>query len=591
MSGTDGKSVSSGVLKGIIKISAILLALFIIYQSRVLESAQDYVAFPIIGSRLAIWAAAQLHLLFAAFVLAIPIFAVIAEFVGYRSGDERYDKLAKEMTSLLAAALTITALLGAILFLMLVALYPIVFNYMKGIFSVTIPIYVLFILGEVVFAYLYWYSWDKLMDNKKLHILIGIGLNFFGTAIMFTANAWGQFMLTPGGVSDTGELVSLWGAINTHTWIPMNIHRFIANIAFGGFLVGAYAAYRFLAATTSEDKAHYDWMGYVGNFFGIIGLLPLPFAGYWMGREVYMFNEALGTSMMGGIFSWVFVIQAVLILILFLGANYYLWIGMRRIPGAERYAKYRLPMVVILVIAFAVWMTPHSMVGSPEELRAIGGAFHPVLGVLGVMSAKNTAVNLVILTTFVSFILYRRANKEATVGWEKTGKAIQTLIIFAAAAVVIGLGVYGYFVSAAVRVGLSVPQVGAVLAAIVSVTLIDIFLFQNSRSLGEFRWGDMPVHSQYVLISMASGAVLLMGLMGYFRSGAREAWHVFGIMKDTHPGFWTPRLGEAAMYAGAIVFVFYLIVAVVFWWGVERKVPAKAGVSVAANDGEEVEEG
>ena len=31
--------------------------------------------FPVVGSRVAIWAVAQLHLLFAAFVLAVPIFA------------------------------------------------------------------------------------------------------------------------------------------------------------------------------------------------------------------------------------------------------------------------------------------------------------------------------------------------------------------------------------------------------------------------------------------------------------------------------------------------------------------------------------
>ncbi len=42
----------------------------------------------------------------------------------------------------------------------------------------------------------------------------------------------------------------------------------------------------------------------------------------------------------------------------------------------------------------------------------MGGAHHPLLGVLGVMSAKNTVMNLVILTTFLSFVFYRRANKE-----------------------------------------------------------------------------------------------------------------------------------------------------------------------------------
>ena len=42
--------------------------------------------------------------------------------------------------------------------------------------------------------------------------------------------------------------------------------------------------------------------------------------------------------MMGGFMSWLWIVQAVLIGVLFLVTNYYLWIGMARIPGAERFA-------------------------------------------------------------------------------------------------------------------------------------------------------------------------------------------------------------------------------------------------------------
>ena len=58
----------------------------------------DYRPFPKIGSRTAIWVVAQLHLLFAAFVLAVPLFALIIEFIGYKTKDKRYDKLAHEFT-------------------------------------------------------------------------------------------------------------------------------------------------------------------------------------------------------------------------------------------------------------------------------------------------------------------------------------------------------------------------------------------------------------------------------------------------------------------------------------------------------------
>ncbi len=47
----------------------------------------EYRTFPVVGSRVAIWVVAQLHLLFAAFVLAVPIFAFIIEAIGYKTGD------------------------------------------------------------------------------------------------------------------------------------------------------------------------------------------------------------------------------------------------------------------------------------------------------------------------------------------------------------------------------------------------------------------------------------------------------------------------------------------------------------------------
>src|SRR6478609_11519786 len=130
----------------------------------------------------------------------------------------------------------------------------------------------------------------------------------------------------------------------------------------------------------------------------------------------------------------------------------------------------------------------------------MGGSSHPVLGYFGVMSAKNTAVNILILTTFMSFLLYRRTGKVATVGWAKKGHAAQLAIFAAAAFIVIFLGVYGYFVEATVRIKLSVPQVSSVLFAMISITAIDVFLFRGAKRTGEVQWGRIPAISQYVLI-------------------------------------------------------------------------------------------
>src|SRR5262249_35987345 len=157
---------------------------------------------------------------------------------------------------------------------------------------------------------------------------------------------------------------------------------------------------------------------------------------------------------------------------------YYLWLGMERIPGSERYRKFVPPMLLLLTIGFIVWATPRSMVVTLDEARAMGGTHHPFLGFFRVMSAHNTLVNLLILTTFLSLVLYRRANRVSIKSWTRTGMLIQWAALFVAAAVVVFYGVYGYFVESMVRIGFSVYQVGAVLSAIVIVMAIDIPMFK-----------------------------------------------------------------------------------------------------------------
>jgi cytochrome d ubiquinol oxidase subunit I len=523
----------------------------------------EYRTFPVLGSRVAIWAVAQLHLLFAAFVLAVPIFAFIIEAIGYKTGDRRYDRLAYEFTKLLSVSFSLTATFGAFLTFMLIILYPKFTNYLMSVFSPTFLPYVLLFFAEAGFLYTYYYGWGKF--HPLVHLGLGLGLNLVGTAIMFIANSWLTFMMSPRGVSDSGAVLSVWDAVYNYTWMPINVHRMIANVAFGGSVAAAYAAFKFLQATTDEERAHYDWMGYIGNFVAISAFLPLPFAGYWLAKEIYAYSQTLGLTMMGGAFSWLFIIQAVLIGNLFLAANYYLWLGMGRVEGVQPLQKFIKYLLAGIAICFAVWATPRSIIATVSEVRAMGGSSHPVLGYLGVMSAKNTAVNILILTTFMSFLLYRRTGKVATVAWAKAGHAAQLLIFAGAALFVIFLGVYGYFVEARVRIGLSVPQVGSVLFAMVAITAIDVFLFRGARKTGEVRWGRIPAISQYVLIFIAVTFTWLMGLMGYVRSGLRQHWHVYGVVRDTSVDAFTPTLGFATKVVSATVLGFFLLIGLVFW--------------------------
>jgi len=523
----------------------------------------EYRTFPKIGSRVAVWVLAQLHLFFAAFVLAVPIFAVIIEFIGYFTGEKRYDELAYEFTKLLSTAFSFTASLGAFLLFMLVLLYPKFMSYLMHVFEPTFLPYVALFFFEAIFLYSYYYGWGKF--GPRVHLFLGVMLNLVGTAIMFIANAWLTFMTTPAGIAASGARISTWEAVSNYTWMPINIHRIIANISFGGAIAAAYAAFQYLQAQTDEDRARYDWMGYMGNFVAIAAFLTLPFAGYYLASEIYAYSQTLGLQMMGGAFSWLFIIQAALIGNLFLSANFYLWLGMGRSEGSAQYQKFIKWLLIAVALSFAIWATPRSIISTVTEVRSMGGSSHPALGFLGVMSAKNTAVNILILSTYMSFMLFRRTGKLSIHPRRKLLNTAQFSIFSAAAGIVIFFGIFGYFVDAKTRIGFSVPQVLSVLVAMVLITILDVLLYRKAKMSGEVRWGKMPAISQYVLIFIAVTFTWLMGLMGYLRSGLRQHWHVYGVIRDNSVDAFTPTLGFATQVVSVTTLIFFGMIGIVFW--------------------------
>ncbi len=532
--------------------------------------AVEYRDIPYIGSRNLVWIVAQLHLLLAGFVLGVPIFAWLCEVVGWKTGNKRYDKLAKEFTKLLTSSYATTALFGGILLFLLISFYPKLMTYLTDIFFPSFLFYCLLFLLETATLYLYWYGWDAMAEgNKKtFHIFLGFLLNFFAFFIMIVPNSWATFQASPVVIAEGTDFQRVWAATWNPTWWPVNIHRIIANVVLGGYICGAYAGVRYLSAKTPEEREHYDWMGYVGNFIGVFGLLPLPFAGYWLMREIYQYNQQMGITLMGGFLSWLFILQAMLIGVLFLGSNYYFWLGItHRIPGSEmRYRKPMLTMLVILLLCLGVWMTPHSLVASLEEARKMGGTHHPLLGVFGVMSAKMTVSNLMILVTFMSFIMYWRAGKEETARWAKIAKSVMAALLVLAGIVVIVLGVWGYFVPAIVRINyFSVAQVLIVLFVMLTITPLTALLLKSAKTTTEMVWGRMPPRAGYALVLNAVMVILLMTLMGYARSSSRVHWHVYGVMRDSSQYAFSPALGYAAVLMSLNTFLFCLLVSFIFW--------------------------
>jgi len=543
-----------------------------------------------LDNRVLVWFVTQQHTYFGGFVLALPLFCVIIEFIGLMARDPaaaaRYDGLARDVLKVALLALSLTAVVGSLMLGMFITLYPGFMRYMGGTFKPMMPIYALVFLGESLVLIAYYYSWDRMAAPtlKWLHASLGMAANGLGAVLLLLANAWAAFMMAPAGVDAQGRyLGNVWHLLHSALWNPLNVHRFLADLMSGGAVVIAYAAYRFLTSKSDEERAYYDWVGYIFLFVTVCALLPMPFAGYWLMRSVYAFRQSMGVTMMGGLLTWLFVVQALLVGVLFLGINYYLWQSMGRIRGGERYQGHLKCLVIALTACLFVWLTPHTIAMAPSEVKAMGGAQHPVIGNYGVMSAKNGAINVMICLTALSYMFYRRANRTITVPWARTGNLILAVLFGAGILNIIWLAIYGFYLPASVRVGLSSPQAVSTFTLLLVGVLINRAMLRGAKVHGAVQWGKISARGMVALFGLAATFTWVMGLMGYIRSSGRLSWHINEVMPDLSPWASTPSLTFAAKMVTVNMAVFWSTALLLFWISSRgsRSVPSS---SLAAED-------
>ncbi|NWF71486.1 MAG: cytochrome ubiquinol oxidase subunit I [Nitrospirae bacterium] len=543
-----------------------------------------------LDSRLLVWFITQQHTYFGGFVLALPIFCVLLEFLGLSSRNPalalRYDGLARDLAKVALLALSATAVIGTLMLGMFLYFYPSFMKYMGGTFKSFMPVYAVVFVGVSLLLVIYYYSWNRMATPalKWGHAAIGLLANVFGTALLLSANAWSAFMMAPAGVDAQGRFLGNgWHLLHSALWNPLNVHRFLADIMSGGAVVLAYACYRFFTSKTDKERAYFDWVGHVFLFVMVCALLPMPFAGYWLMRSVYAFSQSMGVTMMGGLLTWLFVVQALLIGVLFLGINFYIWQSMARLRGGERYHPYYQMLLTVFMVALVIWLTPHTVFMSASEVKAMGGAQHPVVGNYGVMSAKNGAINIMILVTAMSFLYYRRANRTIVVSWAKQGNILMGALFLLGALNIIWLSVYGYYLPAKLRIGLSSPQAATTLTVLVVGAVINRMMLKGALVHGPIQWGKISLRGVVGLFGLAAAFSWVMGLMGYIRSSGRLAWHVSELMADVSPWAFTPDFAFAAKMVTLNMMVFWGAVLTLFWMCRRDESPAMGEESAGEN--------
>jgi cytochrome bd-type quinol oxidase subunit 1 len=520
--------------------------------------------FPIGGNRTAVWVVAQLHILFAAFILGAPIFVVVSEIIGWRNQDGRYERLAKEVIKVTVILYSMTALTGGLFIFVLLATYPQFTGWLiTHFFDVFAIWYPLLFIAETIVLYLYWYTWDALQGPLKLrHIVLGVLLNVIGTVTLIVIDGPTSFMNTPVKSAEGLDLrtfiettATLWDKMNNFSWWPLNIHRFIGNVTFGGFIAGLIAAYMYLMSKTDEERAFYDWFGFVGNMIGVGALLLLPFAGYLLSYELCDYDASICPYMMSDQLSMFFEMQGAMVGLIFLASNYYIWLSLKRIEGLEQ-VRMRTTTLVLMASIPVVFMLIWTKYPIPDKFALI----LPVCWVALFLIAgrfltwtvpAQTLVRVAFLMVIIGNAIWMTPH--AFVATQALAPDDGSLSLPHGE---LSLG----FVTVDWGMLALMPAKNAAAFTLVFVTICNYILYNRALRRGRIVWGKIDFVSQFVLVFLAFSAIWTMGLMGAVRELTRKYFHVFNLQYDFTSESFTPTLAYSSWVITGITLTFYIVV-------------------------------
>jgi cytochrome d ubiquinol oxidase subunit I len=257
---------------------------------------------PIIGKNVVIAVLVQTHILFAAFIIGAVIIAATSEYLGLVTKQARYERFARTLARFVVLLFASGAALAITFVLALVTLFPVFFSYLQNIFFWVFFVEAFMFLGQIIIVYAWYNVWDKLAYRKSLHVVFGFVAGFFGLMAMTMIDAVASFMLTPA----EAQVNDVARTFLNQTNIPLNMHRFVGNLSYVGFLVAGWAGWRYLRTTREDDREYYDWMGHWGLIWGFGFLIMQPIIGYGYLKGIRESSPDAFNTIMIGDKSWVF---------------------------------------------------------------------------------------------------------------------------------------------------------------------------------------------------------------------------------------------------------------------------------------------
>src|SRR5919205_839221 len=274
---------------------------------------------PVIGKNVVIATLVQTHILFAAFIIGAVLIAATSEYLGVVTKQPQYERFARNLARFVVLLFASGAALAITFVLALVTLFPIFFSILQNIFFWVFLVEAFMFLGQIIIVYAWYNVWDKLAYRKILHVTFGLIAGFFGLMAMNMIDAVASYMLTPA----EAPVTEVARAFLNQTMVPLNMHRFIGNFSYAGFLIAGWAGWRYLRTTRDSEREYYDWMGHFGLIWGFGFLIMQPVIGYGYLKGIRESAPNAFNTIMLGSKAWVFNLLVLWIAVLSIASTAY----------------------------------------------------------------------------------------------------------------------------------------------------------------------------------------------------------------------------------------------------------------------------
>jgi len=119
--------------------------------------------------------------------------------------------------------------------------------------------------------------------------------------------------------------------------------------------------------------------------------------------------------------------------------------------------------------------------------------------------------------------------------------------------------------------------------ALVTVTFINYVFYTIATRTGKVHYGKINPLGLYALIFLGFADIWLMSWMGTIRELSRMNWHIYKVFKDVTPEKFAPTLAESGFHVTTIVWTFFIIMTAIIWLGIKYPKSAKKKKSATAS--------